>query len=60
MDFGPAGTGRMVVALGVLGVLALSVWLTMDAGQVPDADVGTACVFCVSRVAGLDAVARLR
>ena len=33
MDLSPAGTGRMVVALAVLGTLALSVWLTMDAGK---------------------------
>ncbi len=33
MDFSPAGTGRMLVALGVLGLLALSVWLTMEPGK---------------------------
>ena len=33
MDFSPAGTGRMVVALGVLGVLAASVWATMEPGK---------------------------
>ena len=33
MDFSPAGTGRMVVALGILGVLALSVWATMEPGK---------------------------
>ncbi len=33
MDLSPAGTGRMVVALGVLGVLALSVWATMEPGK---------------------------
>jgi hypothetical protein len=30
MDFSPAGTGRMIVALVVFALLALSVWLTMD------------------------------
>ncbi len=33
MDFEPAGTGRLVVSLGVLGVLALSVWWTMEPGK---------------------------
>ena len=33
MDLSPAGTGRMVVALGLLGLLSLSVWLTMDDGK---------------------------
>ena len=33
MDFSPAGTGRMVVALGVLAVLAMSVWGTMEPGK---------------------------
>ena len=36
MEFGPAGTGRMVVALGVLAVLALSARFTMDAGKYQD------------------------
>jgi hypothetical protein len=30
MDMSPAGTGRMIVALVVFGLLALSVWLTME------------------------------
>ncbi len=30
----PASTGRMVVALAVLGVLALLVWRTIDPGKV--------------------------
>ena len=30
----PAGTGRMVVALAVLGILALLVWRTIDPGKV--------------------------
>ena len=29
----PAGTGRMVVALVVLGILALLVWRTIDPGK---------------------------
>ena len=33
MDLGPAGTGRMVVALAVLGALGLAACLTMDAGE---------------------------
>ena len=36
MDFSPAGTGRMVVALGVLGALALSAWFTMEPGKYRD------------------------
>ncbi len=31
---GPASTGRMVVALVVLGVLALLVWRTIDPGKI--------------------------
>jgi len=30
----PAGTGRMVVALAGLGILALLVWRTIDPGKV--------------------------
>ena len=30
----PASTGRMVVALAVLGVLALLVWRTIDPGKI--------------------------
>ncbi|HEX3374113.1 MAG TPA: hypothetical protein VHS13_07880 [Edaphobacter sp.] len=30
----PAGTGRMVIALVVLGILALLVWRTIDPGKV--------------------------
>jgi hypothetical protein len=30
----PAGTGRMVVALVVLGILALLVWRTIDPGKI--------------------------
>ena len=33
MDFSPASTGRMVVALGILTVLAGSVWWTMEPGK---------------------------
>ena len=33
LDLSPAGTGRMLVALGFLGALALAVAWTMDAGK---------------------------
>jgi drug/metabolite transporter (DMT)-like permease len=33
MDMAPASNGRMVVALGVLSVLALLVWRTMEPGK---------------------------
>ena len=33
MDMSPAGTGRMVVALGLIGVLAISAWFTMEPGK---------------------------
>ncbi len=33
LDLSPAGTGRMVLALGVLGALGLAVALTMEAGK---------------------------
>ena len=33
MDFGPAGSGRMAVALVVLGVLAILAWQTMEPGR---------------------------
>jgi hypothetical protein len=33
MDFAPSGNGRMVVALLVLGTLAVLVWLTMEPGK---------------------------
>ena len=33
VDLGPAGTGRMVVALAVLGLLGVAAWFTMDAGR---------------------------
>ena len=33
MNFGPAGSGRLVVALAVLGVLAILVWQTMESGR---------------------------
>ena len=36
MDLSPAGTGRMVVALAILGSLAISVWFTMEAGRYRD------------------------
>ncbi|HMH14113.1 MAG TPA: hypothetical protein VK578_13490 [Edaphobacter sp.] len=33
VDLTPAGSGRMVVALVVLGVLAVLVWQTMEPGK---------------------------
>ncbi len=33
MNMAPAGNGRMVVALVVLGVLAVLVWRTMEPGK---------------------------
>jgi Flp pilus assembly protein TadB len=30
----PSGTGRMIVALAVLGILALLAWRTIDPGKV--------------------------
>jgi hypothetical protein len=33
MDFSPAGSGRMIVALVILGLLAVSVWFTMEPGK---------------------------
>ena len=33
MDFAPAGNGRMIVALLVLGILAVLAWRTMDPGK---------------------------
>jgi hypothetical protein len=33
MDMAPSGSGRMVVALVVLAVLALLVWRTMEPGK---------------------------
>ncbi len=33
LDFHPAGTGRMLVALATMGVLASAAWFTMDAGR---------------------------
>jgi hypothetical protein len=33
VDLSPAGSGRMVIALAVLGALALSVFLTMEPGK---------------------------
>ncbi len=36
MDLRPAGTGRMAIALGILGLLAISAWLTMEPGKYRD------------------------
>jgi hypothetical protein len=33
LDLSPAGSGRMYVALAVLGVLAILVWRTMEPGK---------------------------
>jgi hypothetical protein len=33
MDFSPAGTGRMIVALAVLALLATAAGLTMEMGR---------------------------
>jgi hypothetical protein len=33
MEFGPAGNGRLVVALVVLALLAVLVWQTMEPGK---------------------------
>ena len=33
MDLSPAGSGRMVIALVVLGGLALAAWQTMEPGK---------------------------
>ncbi len=34
MDMSPAGTGRMVVALVVIGLAALSAFFTMEPGNI--------------------------
>ncbi len=33
MNMEPSGTGRMVLSLAVLGLLAVAVWLTMEPGK---------------------------
>ena len=33
LDLSPAGSGRMVIALAVLGLLAVLVWQTMEPGK---------------------------
>jgi hypothetical protein len=33
VDLSPAGSGRMVIVLAVLGVLAVLVWQTMEPGK---------------------------
>jgi hypothetical protein len=33
VDFSPASTGRMIVALAVLGGLAISAWFTIEPGK---------------------------
>ncbi len=34
VDFGPASTGRMWVALAVMALLALGAWRTMEPGKI--------------------------
>jgi hypothetical protein len=36
MDMSPAGPGRTVVALAVIGLVALSAWFTMEPGKYRD------------------------
>ena len=33
MDLGPSGSGRMVIALVVIALLALAAWQTMEPGK---------------------------
>ena len=33
MEFGPAGRGRMILALGALAVLGIAAFLTMESGK---------------------------
>ena len=33
MDMSPAGTGRMIVALALIGLMALLAWFTMEPGK---------------------------
>ena len=33
VDLSPAGSGRMVIALALLGLLAIAVWQTMEPGK---------------------------
>ncbi len=33
MDLSPAGSGRMWIALGVMGLLAAAAWQTMEPGK---------------------------
>jgi hypothetical protein len=36
MDLSPAGSGRMVIALLLLGLIAASAWWTMEPGRYRD------------------------
>jgi len=36
MDLSPAGSGRMVIALLLLGLIAVSAWWTMEPGRYRD------------------------
>ena len=33
MDLSPAGSGRMIIALAVIALLAIAVWQTMEPGK---------------------------
>ncbi len=33
MDLSPGGSGRMVIALGLMGLIAVSAWATMEPGK---------------------------
>ena len=33
MDLSPAGSGRMLIALSVIGLAAVSAWFTMEPGK---------------------------
>ena len=33
VDLSPAGSGRMIIALAVIGVLAVAAWQTMEPGK---------------------------
>jgi len=51
MDMSPAGTGRMVVALGLIGLLAISAWFTMEPGKYRSLTLILLAFFWVSRSA---------
>jgi hypothetical protein len=47
MDMSPAGTGRMIVALVVIGLAALSAFLTMDPGSIRIVTLGALTFFAL-------------